>query len=67
MYFTIDRLMRGRQSTRAAGDKVVDAELFAMIYEAAAIPELWPQTLDRLASSVDAYGAALVSIDRNSA
>jgi len=38
-----------------------------MIYEAAAIPELWPQTLDRLASSVDAYGAALVSIDHNSA
>lgn len=59
--------MRGRQSTRAAGDNVVDAELFAMIYEAAAIPELWPQTLDRLASSVDAYGAALVSIDHNSA
>lgn len=46
---------------------MVDAELTSMIYEAAAIPELWPQTLAQLASSVDAYGAALVSIDHNSA
>lgn len=40
-------------------------DIIASIYEAAALPELWPGVLEQLATVAGAWGGALVSIDAN--
>jgi len=42
---------------------VLDPDLLAMIYEAAAIPSQWPVVLGKLAELVSAFGSGIVSID----
>lgn len=42
---------------------VDSADIIASIYEAAALPELWPAVLDRLCAVSGAWGGALVSVD----
>jgi DNA-binding CsgD family transcriptional regulator len=41
-----------------------EEELISSIYEAAALPELWPEALRRLGRRVNSYGQAIVAIDR---
>ncbi|WP_204338062.1 hypothetical protein, partial [Proteus mirabilis] len=40
-----------------------EGELIDRIYEAAAVPELWPRTLDTLATLADCRAAVLISTD----
>lgn len=44
---------------------MVDHRVTSMIYEAAVIPEMWPVALAQLGAAVQAFGAALVSVDHN--
>lgn len=44
--------------------KSLDVEVLGHIYEAAVNPDVWPDALADIASSSDAFGAAIVSIDR---
>lgn len=39
-------------------------ELVGKIYEAAALPELWPEALESVAKQIGAVGASFISIDR---
>lgn len=43
----------------------MDDDLSARVYEAAAIPELWPAVLQSLGGLIDARAAGIISIDRS--
>jgi DNA-binding CsgD family transcriptional regulator len=40
-----------------------DPEIIDRVYEAAAVPELWPSVLTRLCATVNAWGAGLLAFD----